>query len=149
MSIGNLVLGVNSVTVSYLIHYDSLSQNATDFFTKCDSYFIKKCDRSLLQNASVFYYKMRQFYYKMRQLLQNATFITNCNSTSSFAAFMDLFLQPCYTFLGLEVNKDINHGYSFMALLRIVRVKKQYPHLHLVFFTYKYLLGLTLIGNKF
>ena len=43
----------------------------------------------LLQNAikvyykmrQVFYYKMRQFYYKMRQLLQNATFITNCDST--------------------------------------------------------------------
>ena len=29
MSIGNLILGVNSVTISYLIHYDSLIQNAT------------------------------------------------------------------------------------------------------------------------
>ena len=28
-----------------------------------------------------FYYEMRQFYYKMWQLLQNATFITNCDST--------------------------------------------------------------------
>ena len=37
----------------------------------------------LLQNATEVYYKMRQvFYYKMRQLLQNATFITNCDSTS-------------------------------------------------------------------
>ena len=43
----------------------------------------------LLQNATELYYKMRQvFYYKMRQLLQiattllqNATFITNCDST--------------------------------------------------------------------
>ena len=52
MSIGNLVRGVNSVTVSYLIRYDSLLQNATDT--------IRKCDRSLLQNASDF-------------LLQNAT----------------------------------------------------------------------------
>ena len=41
----------------------------------------------LLQNATeiyykmrlVFYYKMPQFYYKVRQLLQNATFITNCD----------------------------------------------------------------------
>ena len=52
MSIGNLVRGVNSVTVSYLIRYDSLLQNATDT--------IRKWDRSLLQNASDF-------------LLQNAT----------------------------------------------------------------------------
>ena len=88
MSIGNLILGVNSVTVSYLIHYDSLLQNATDIITKCDNYCITKCDRSLLQNATVLlqnatevYYKMRQFYCKMRQLLQNATFIANYDST--------------------------------------------------------------------
>ena len=63
MSMGNLILVVNSVTVSYLI-----------------------CYSSLLQNASAFYYKMRQFYYKMRQLLQiattslqNATSITKCD----------------------------------------------------------------------
>ena len=62
-SIGNLILGVNSITVSYLIHYDSLLQNATDINTKCDSYFITKCDRCLFQNSSGF-------------LLQNATVIT-------------------------------------------------------------------------
>ena len=59
MSIRNLILGVNGVTVSYLIHYDSLLQNATDVITTCSSYFITK---------------MRQiFYYKMRRLLQIAT----------------------------------------------------------------------------
>ena len=36
----------------------------------------------LLQNATEVYYKMRHdFYCKMRRLLQNATFITNCEST--------------------------------------------------------------------
>ena len=36
----------------------------------------------LLQNVTKFYYKMRQvFSYQMRQLLENATFITNCEST--------------------------------------------------------------------
>ena len=70
MSNGNLILGVNSVTVSYLIHDDGLLQNAADMITKCDSYFITKCDRVLLQNASGFYCKMGQFCYKMRQLLQ-------------------------------------------------------------------------------
>ena len=104
MSIRNLILGVNSITVSYLICYASLLQNATDVITKCDSFFITKRDRSLLQNGSGFllqnatevynkmrqvfyykcdsfitkcdsYYKMRRFYYKMRQLLQNATIL--------------------------------------------------------------------------
>ena len=35
----------------------------------------------LLQNATEVYCKMgRVFYYKMRQLLQNGTFITDCDS---------------------------------------------------------------------
>ena len=45
MSIENLTLGV-MVTVSCLIRYDSLLQNATDIITKYD--------RSLLQNVSDF-----------------------------------------------------------------------------------------------
>ena len=73
MSIGNLIWGVNSVTVSYLIHYDSLLQNATDIITKCDSYFITKCDRSLLQNASGFLLQ------NATVLLQNTTVITKCD----------------------------------------------------------------------
>ena len=54
MRIRNLIFAVNSVTISDLIRYDRLLQNATDVITKCDSYFITKCDRSLLQNASGF-----------------------------------------------------------------------------------------------
>ena len=61
MSIGNLILGASSVTVSYLIHFDSLLQNATDNITKCDSYFIKKCEN-------------------YKNVLQNATVITNCDN---------------------------------------------------------------------
>ena len=71
MSIGNLMLVVNGVTVSYLICYDSLLQNTTDVITKCDSYFSTKCDRSLLQNASVFLLQ------NATVLLQNATVITD------------------------------------------------------------------------
>ena len=59
-------MSVNSVTVSCFIHYDSLLQNATDVIKKCDSYFVTKWDRSLLQNASGF-------------LLQNAALIAKCD----------------------------------------------------------------------
>ena len=54
--------------VSYFVHYDTFLQNATDIVTKYVSYFITKCDKSLLQNVSSF-------------LLQNATdsFITKCD----------------------------------------------------------------------
>ena len=70
-------------------HYQLLLQNATDVITKCDSYFITKYDRSLLQNASVFLlqnatvncYKIRQLLKIATILLENATFITNCDST--------------------------------------------------------------------
>ena len=86
MIIGNLFLVANSVTVSYMICFDSLLQNLTDIITKCDSYFIAKSDRSLLQNASGSllqnagfitkcgsYYKLWQFYYKIQRLLQIAS----------------------------------------------------------------------------
>ena len=86
MSIGNLILGASIVTVSYLIHYDSLLQNATDFIRKCDSYFITNCDRKLLQNASGFLLhnatvllKMRQFLQITTIFLQNTIVITKCN----------------------------------------------------------------------
>ena len=67
MGIGNLILGVNSVTVSHLIHYDSLLQNAVEVCYKM---------------CQAFYHKMRQFYCKIRLVtipLQNATVITKCD----------------------------------------------------------------------
>ena len=73
MSIKNLILGVSSVTVSYLIRYDSLLQNVTDVITKCDSYFITNYGRSLLQNASGFLLQNGTV------LLQNAIVITKCD----------------------------------------------------------------------
>ena len=51
MSIGNLILGVYSVTVSYFIHCDSLLQNATDIIATM---------RPLLQNATVHVLKKNQ-----------------------------------------------------------------------------------------
>ena len=64
--IGNLILGVNDVTFSYLIYCDSLLQNATDIMIIYGSYFITKCDRTLLQNVTVITkygdcYKLRQY----------------------------------------------------------------------------------------
>ena len=47
MSIRNLIFGVNSVTVSYLIRYDSLLQNAT-------AILLQNGTAILLQNASGF-----------------------------------------------------------------------------------------------
>ena len=73
MSIRNLIFRVNSAAVSYLIRYDNLLQNATDVITKCDT----KCGTRLLQNTS-------GFDHKMRQLLQNATFVKNCDITRGF-----------------------------------------------------------------
>ena len=68
-------------TNSYFIDCDSLLQNATGVFTKCDNYFITKCYRSLLHNTSGFLLQ------NVTVLLQNSTgitnfdnFITKCNS---------------------------------------------------------------------
>ena len=62
-----------------------LRQNATGFSKKCARIFITICDCFIKKCDS--YYKMRQFSYKIRQFLQNATFITNCDSTNLLSAF--------------------------------------------------------------
>ena len=74
MSIGDLILGVNGVTVLYLIRYNSLLKNVTDINTKRDSYFITKCDRNLQQNESGF-------------LLQNATVLLQIFTTKKFKLY--------------------------------------------------------------
>ena len=56
MSIGNLILGANSVTVSHLIRF------TTDIIVKCDRTLLQNASDFLLQNATI--------------LLQNATVIT-------------------------------------------------------------------------
>ena len=84
-----------------MIHYDTLFQNARDIITKCDisllqsasGFFVAKCHSFIAECDS--YYKMQLLYYKMRQLLQNATFITNCDSTyfdNFFTSFENLML---------------------------------------------------------
>ena len=71
-----------------MIRYDTLLQNAIDIITKCDTYFITKCDKRSLQNASGFLLQnttvLLQNWTVIRNsddLLQNGTFITNCDST--------------------------------------------------------------------
>ena len=67
-------------SVVILFHIHSL-QNVTDIITKCDSYFITKCGKSLLLNAS------SGLLQNATILLQNATvttittFITKCVGT--------------------------------------------------------------------
>ena len=79
------------VAVSYLVHYETLSRNATDILKKCYRYFIAKCDKNLLVNTSGFHHKMLQLYYKMWEVLQlcelywkmrrYANFIAKCFDT--------------------------------------------------------------------
>ena len=44
------------VAVSFLLRYDTLLQNVTDIV----SYFITKCDKSLLQNENLYYCEMQR-----------------------------------------------------------------------------------------
>ena len=86
MSIRNPIFRVNSVTVSYLIRYNSLLQNAADVITKCDIYFVTKCDRSLLQNPTGFLLQ------NAIVLLQNATIITKCDIYYKLRQYTSLML---------------------------------------------------------
>ena len=71
----NVIQKDNSDLVSYLIHYNTLLQNAKDIITECDSYFITKRNKSLLQDSLCFLLQNATVYYKKRQLLQNATIL--------------------------------------------------------------------------
>ena len=59
------------VVASYLVHYDTLLQNPTDFITKYGSYFIIKCEKILLKNV------LGLLLQNATVLLRNATVITN------------------------------------------------------------------------
>ena len=74
------------LTVSYLIHYDTLLQNATDIITRCYSYFITKCDKCLLQNAPGVLLQ------NATVSLQNATAVTKC---VSFITKCDNYYKMC------------------------------------------------------
>ena len=74
------------VPVSHLVLHDTLLQNTTDIITKCHSYFIRECDKSLLQTASAFLLQNTTGLLQNVTVitdatifLQNATVITNCD----------------------------------------------------------------------
>ena len=91
------------VTVSYLVHYETLLQNATDIITNATAillqnakkiyykicwYYIIKYDSFIARCDS--HYKICRFYYKLWQLWQNATFITKCVGTYTFSKYPSL-----------------------------------------------------------
>lgn len=57
---------------SYLAYYDHFITKCNQYYSKCNSYFIKKCDKSWLQNASDFLLQ------NATTSLQNTTVVTKC-----------------------------------------------------------------------
>ena len=92
-----------------------------DFITKCNSYFITKCGKSLLHNTPVFCYKMQQFCYKKRQLLQKATillqhvaFVTKGVSTQCAKSLLKCF--PYSRVSLVHVRDTFTTKYKSLAL---------------------------------
>ena len=81
------------MTRGFIFDYDSFLQNATDIITKCDSYFVTKCDRSLLQNAQGFLLQSATV------LIQNATVITKCDVYYKMRQYNGEGLASLYKFL--------------------------------------------------
>ena len=80
------------VLISYLAHYNTSLQNATDIVTKCGSYFITKWDKSLIQNGSGFLLQ------NATVLLQYVTVITKCvESITKCDSYLPIvtFLTKC------------------------------------------------------
>ena len=68
MSIRNLIFGVKSVKVSYMIGYDSLLQMRQKFITKWVRFFITKCD---------VYYKLWQYTHKACWHVKHVSVLAN------------------------------------------------------------------------
>ena len=121
MSTGNLTWGDNSVTVSNLIHYDSLLQNATAVTTKCDSYLFTKCNKVYWKMRQVFSYKMRQFYYKMQQLLQVATnllqiaTVKRCKNKFYILSYFNFYPGFRSTYSRMFFKKDIFKNFTIFT----------------------------------
>ena len=72
------------VTILKLAHCETLLKNVTDCIAKCDSYFIRKCNKILLQ------YVLRFLLQFPTAVLQNVMFITKCIGTSLFAECINI-----------------------------------------------------------
>ena len=69
------------VLISYLVRYDASLQNATDINAKCDSYFITKRGKTLLQNASGILFQNEAVLLKFSTVITKyINFITKYNS---------------------------------------------------------------------
>ena len=68
------------IRFAMLVYYKIRQMLLQLFYYKTREKFITKYVRSFITKCDS-YYKMRRFYYKTWQLLQNATFMTNCDST--------------------------------------------------------------------
>ena len=104
-----------------MIHYDTLLQNATaillqnatgSLLQNASGFFITKCDSFITKCES--YCKLLRFYFKMRHLLQNVTFITNCDSTNVYSCIgsRTIKAKSIIFFIGKivtsEKEKDMN-----------------------------------------
>ena len=98
-----------------MIHYGPLLQNATDIITKCDSYFITNCHKRLLQNVLGFLLQ------NATVLLENATFITNCDSTAAMKKKKMMLLLPAKfaRFPGEKCRRDVEIGFNVRYAMNI------------------------------
>ena len=85
-----------------------LLQNATEVYGKMHQVFYYEMRQ--------FYYKMRQFDNKMRQLLQNSTFITNCDSTT-FVLYGSVMIHVLFNPLSANITKWSNTLKQFVGSL--------------------------------
>ena len=96
------------VMILYLVCYDTLLQNATDIITKCDSYFITKCGKSLLLHVSELFLR------NMTVLLQNVTVITKCDAYYKIVQIL-IFLK--FQFAVKSVKLVTNFRFSYKHLI--------------------------------
>ena len=104
------------------IHYDSLLQNATNIIPICDSYFIRKCDRILLQNASGFLLQHATV------LLQNTRFIIKCDVYYKLRQYTHLNKVACLKTSNF-IKKRLQHRSFSVNIAKCLRTYFLLEHL--------------------
>ena len=94
-------------TVPYLVHYDTLLQNSADIITKCDNYFITKCGKSLLQDASGFISQNSTVLFQNTKVISKCdNFIRKCDVYSKILRYEDVFLIFIIWWLPLKTENE-------------------------------------------
>ena len=118
--------------VSYLVHIDTLLQNARYIITKCGSYFITKCKKNLLQNTGPYCSFLYDLFYSNSYLMKPiALLIANLN----FQIPAAIFFWNCSALLNQSARFKIRQQADASVFSKFFKFPIKCYYSHIFMFT--------------